>query len=346
MYEWEKVEADTDSTLRLVHESFMRGHTVCIASPNGLTIRETTPMAFCGVISRETPKKANIPSFYKNVVFNKKLLPLGGFDVIFLRDNPPLKPLVLNFLDSVKDDALIMNDIDGIRKAASKIYTASLDSADVGFVPKTYVSKNKEYLKGIFENSAQEKMILKPIDGFGGQGVIVLEKSALQNFNSLLDFYIGNEEKNYVILQEYVSGAEKGDVRVLMLNGEIIGAMKRVPAQDDIRSNVHQGGRVEKHTLTKEEKMLCTSIGPQLVRDGLFFVGVDIINGKLIEVNVMSPGGITRINALNKVKLQKKVLDFVENVYSTKEFLSNRRSTFRKVIEDADNGLISDIEVD
>src|SRR5690606_22274469 len=129
--------------------------------------------------------------------------------------------------------------------------------------PATHVSKNKEYLKRVIRESAQEKMILKPLDGMGGRGVIVVEKSALQNITSLLDFYISSNDgqSNYVILQEYIEGAEYGDVRVLMLNGEPIGAMKRVPADGDHRSNVSAGGSVKRHTLSKQEKYMCQIIG-------------------------------------------------------------------------------------
>jgi glutathione synthase len=153
----------------------------------------------------------------------------------------------------------------------------------------------------------------------------------------LLDFYIGDENtSNYVILQEYVEGAEDGDVRILMLNGEPIGAMRRVPSKGDVRSNVHAGGSAVRHALSREEKELCRHIGPKLVRDGLYFAGLDVINNKLIEVNVLSPGGIARINRLNRVKLQKKVIDFVENVVHAKELVIQRKNQLRKVIEDAD----------
>ncbi len=178
---------------------------------------------------------------------------------------------------------------------------------------------------------------MKPLNGFGGEGVIVIEKSASESFRSLLEFYIGggNDKSNYVILQEYVEGALEGDVRILMLNGEPIGAMKRIPADNDVRSNIHAGGHEVKHVLSKEEKSLCKHIGPKLVRDGLFFVGLDVINGKLIEVNVLSPGGITRINRLNRVKLQADVIDFIENIVSVKEAVTLRKIQFSKVIEDA-----------
>ena len=159
---------------------------------------------------------------------------------------------------------------------------------------------------------------MKPLDGYGGSGVIVIEKSAMHNIKSLLDFYInGNKGKsNYVILQEYVEGAEDGDVRVLMLHGEPIGALRRRPLKGDVRSNISVGGSVEKYTLTKQDKLLCKKVGEKLVRDGLFYAGLDIINGKLIEVNVLSPGTIKDINKLNNVKLQRKIADYLEKVVS------------------------------
>ena len=159
-------------------------------------------------------------------------------------------------------------------------------------------------------------MIMKPLDGFGGSGVIVIEKSAMHNIRSLLDFYINREKgiSNYVILQEYIEGAENGDVRILMLNGQPIGALRRRPIKGDIRSNISVGGSVEKYKLTKSDKILCQKIGEKLVRDGIYYAGLDLIGGKLIEVNVMSPGTITDINKLNKVKLQEPILDYLETV--------------------------------
>ncbi|EIO3973826.1 glutathione synthetase, partial [Vibrio vulnificus] len=263
-------------------------------------------------------------------------LPMAGFDVIFMRANPPLDNLALNFLDSIKDDTLIINDLEGLRIANNKLYTASMGGTASEFLPSTHVSKNREYLQRVLEESQSEKMILKPLNGFGGHGVIVIEKNAQQNFRSLLDFYIGEgEQSNYVILQDYIEGAEEGDKRILMLNGEPIGAMARIPAKGEFRSNVHAGGSVIKHTLTKEERRLCAAIGPKLVRDGLYFTGLDVIGNKLVEVNVLSPGGITRINKLNRVRLQRQVIDFVENIVNSKELLQQRKSAFRTAVQNA-----------
>ena len=113
------------------------------------------------------------------------------------------------------------------------------------------------------------------------------------------------------------------------------GAMKRIPATGELRANVSTGGSVAKHVLTKEEKALCQFIGPKLVNDGLFFVGIDVINGKLIEVNVQTPGGISRINALNKTKLQVQVVDFVEDIVKAKNAMVTRKSLLSRIIDDA-----------
>ena len=337
MYPWSNINPESDSTLRLVHEAASRGITVAITTPNSLTVRDSVAHGFCNVLRKEDKVPTNISAFYKRAEFKRCKLPLAGFDAIIMRANPPLDSISLNFLDSVRNDTFIFNDIDGLRVANNKLYPASFSGEASRFVPVTHVSKSREYLEQVLRDSPSEKMIMKPLNGFGGQGVIVVESRATQNFRSLLDFYIGSEEKgNYVILQEYISGADQGDVRILLLNGEPIGAMRRVPAPNEVRSNISVGGKEVKHHLTKEEKELCRAIGPQLVRDGLYFVGLDVINGKLIEVNVLSPGGITRINRLNRVKLQKKVIDFIQNVVSTKDTIAERKNAFRKVIEDAE----------
>ncbi|MEZ4741558.1 MAG: glutathione synthase [Bdellovibrionota bacterium] len=330
---WENMDPEIESTLRIVHEACKRGHRVCMCKPGNLTIRENVSYSFCRIIQKNDKISESIPSFYKKVKFRKQMLPLNGFDVIFLRKNPPLDNVMLNFLDSVKHDVFIVNDIDGLRKASNKIYVTSFENAHE-FIPETYVSRDVNYLESVINDSKKDKMILKPLDGYGGSGVIVLETKAKASIRSLLEFYIG-QDRHYVMLQEYIEGAEKGDVRVMMLNGEPIGAMKRVPKEGDARSNVHAGGTASKHVLTRKEAELCRKIGQKLVIDGIYFAGLDIIEGKLIEVNVMSPGGITRINKFNKTNLQRKILDFLELVCKKKEDALNRRFAFKKAIDDA-----------
>ncbi len=316
MYPWERVEPKQDSTLRIIHEAVKRGNDVFITHPNNLTIRDSVTLSLCGEIKLDEKISASIPAFYKQVKFNKAMQPLREMDVIFMRDNPPMDPLVLNFLDSIKHDVFIINAVNGLREANNKIYTAAYYDPNRELIPKTHVSKNIDYLLRVIDESEDEKMILKPLDGFGGSGVIVIEKSAMTNIRSLLDFYIhrDKETSSYVILQDYIEGAEEGDVRVLMLNGKPIGALRRRPVKGDVRSNISAGGSVEKYKLTKADKILCQKIGEKLVRDGIYYAGLDIINGKLVEVNVMSPGTIKDINKLNKVRLQEKIIDYLEQV--------------------------------
>jgi glutathione synthase len=332
MYPWERIVPEKDSTLTLIHECVDRGHRVAITTGSNLTIRDSTAMAFCKVFTKDMKVSKSILSFYKNAKTKEEMLPLAGFDVIFMRSNPPLDSIVLNFLDSVKDDVFIINEVEGLREANNKLYTAAFFDPNNEIIPATHVSKNKEYLERVIKESTQQKMIMKPLNGYGGSGVILIETKATQNISSLLDFYISGKDgdSNYVILQDYVEGAEDGDVRVLMLNGEPIGAMRRRPAAGEARSNVSAGGTVEKYTLNKQDKALCKMVGQRLS-----FVGLDLIGGKLIEVNVLSPGGITNINKLFKVKLQKKVIDFAEQMIQQKHRANDRRIQLRNTVANA-----------
>lgn len=337
MYPWEDINPDKDSSLSLIHECAKRGHGVAICTPSNLTIRNSVAHAFCTVVNRMEKTPSSQKSFYNKVKTREEMLPLAGFDVIFMRANPPLDPIMLNFLDSVKDDVFIVNSLQGLREANNKLYTAAFEDPSNDIIPVTHVSKNKKYLIQQIKESKSEKMILKPLNGYGGSGVILIEKSAMSSINSLLDFYITNNDgtSNYVILQEYIEGADQGDVRILILNGQPIGAMKRVPGEGDHRSNVTAGGTVQKHTLTKKEKELCKAIGPKLIKDGLYFVGIDVIGGKLVEVNVMSPGGITYINKVLKTRLQEKVIDFLESKIRQRISAFDRLTRLRKTVEDA-----------
>ena len=316
MYSWENIIPKQNSTLRIVHECIRRGHKVSVTYPQNLTIRDSVTLGYCKNIVKTDKISASMTLFHRSVRFENEMRPLKDFDVIFMRDNPPLDPFILNFLDSIKDETFIINAVDGLREANNKIYTAAYYDPEKEIIPTTHVSKNIDYLLRIIEESENDKMIMKPLDGYGGSGVIIIEKSAMHNIKSLLEFYINKTkgETNYVILQDYIEGAEKGDVRVLMLNGKPIGALRRKPARGDIRSNISAGGSVERYKLTKEDKLLCEKIGKKLVQDGIYFAGLDIIEGKLIEINVLSPGTITDINKLYNVKLQVKIVDYLEKV--------------------------------
>lgn len=335
--DWQQLEPLKSSTLLMIQECIKRDHTVSIMYTTNLTVRNNIVHGHIDTILSMDKIPENITSFYKKITFERKFTALHAFDCLMLRKDPPINPLVFNFLDAIKDEVVILNDVDGIRKANNKLYTTTFHDPHNTYLPVTHVSGSKKFINRTIEESEAEKMILKPLDGSGGRGVIVLEKNAKANINSLLDFYIDGEKDSYVILQEYIEGAENGDVRVLMLNGKFIGAYNRKPAEGEIRANIQQGGSAHRYTLTDSQKRVCKKIGSKLVADGLYFVGLDMIGDKILEVNVLNPGGITNINRLEKLKLQKLVVDFIEEKVDAKmekrvelEYLLKRLSELRE----------------
>lgn len=310
--DWANIEPLKSTTLAIIKECMIRGHKVYILYTHDLTVRNNIVHGFAKLLKYEGKIPDSVNSFYKKITFDIKLTALHAFDCIMIRKDPPISPLVFNFLDSVKNETVIINDVDGIRKANNKLYTTTFHDPGNTFLPMTHVSGSKKYIKKIIEESEEEKLILKPLDGSGGRGVIVLEKNAMSNINSLLDFYIDESGENYVILQEYIEGAENGDVRVIMLNGKAIGAYHRKPAEGDHRANIQTGGSAHKYTLTDSQKKICSKIGKKLISDGIYFAGLDMIGDKILEVNVLNPGGITNINRLSKLKLHQNVVDFLE----------------------------------
>ena len=337
---WEKVNPSKSSTLRMIYESCLRGHRVGILYSQDFTIRNNVAYGLVKLLKEESYSFNSFSSFHKKMKFEEKMVPINIFDAILLRKSPPIDSTMLNFLDSIKDEVFIVNDIDGIRKSNNKLYTSSFHDPHNEFIPKTFVSKNITYLKNVIQGFSADKMILKPLDGFGGSGVIIIEKSAYKNLNSLLDFYVNGERgKNYVIVQEYIPEADKGDVRILMLNGEPIGAYNRIPSPEDNRSNINAGGSAASYKLSKDELRICKNIGQKLLKDGIYFAGIDTIAGKLIEVNVLNPGGIVNINKMNKVQLEKNIIDFVErkadeitDSFTQKEYRISRRKNSKEEV--------------
>lgn len=334
---WNAIEPADSSTLTIIQECLKRKHTVSIMYTNNLTVRNNIVHGFTETIHDMEKIPENITSFFKKVTFEKKFTALHAFDCLMIRKDPPINPIVFNFLDAIKDEVVIINDVDGIRKANNKLYTTTFHDPHNTYLPITHVSGSKKFINRTIDESDAEKMILKPLDGSGGRGVIVLEKNARENINSLLDFYIDETGDNYVILQEFIEGADQGDVRVMMLNGKFIGAYNRKPAVGEIRANIQLGGTAHKYTLTESQKRVCKKVGTKLLSDGLFFVGLDMIGDKILEVNVLNPGGITNINKLDKLKLHKQVVDFIEEKVDAKiekrvelEYLLNRLNELRE----------------
>lgn len=315
-HNFNKINPATSTNLRIMKECVKREHKVSLIYTHNFTVRENAVSAIIHTIAPMEKVPDNTASFHKKITFEVKLIPLHAFDCLLIRKDPPINPIVFNFLDAVKNEVVIINDVDGIRKANNKLYTTTFHDPHHHYFPITHVSGSKKYIKQVIEESANEKMILKPLDGSGGRGVIVLEKSAQSNINSLLDFYIDDSNDNFVILQEYLEGAEGGDVRVLMLDGKPIGAYKRMPEKGDMRANLDAGGSAHKYTLTESQKRICKTIGKKLLADGIYFAGLDLIGDKILEINVLNPSGNTNLEGFFKVKIQKQIVDFLEEKVS------------------------------
>ncbi|BBP46224.1 glutathione synthetase [Thiosulfatimonas sediminis] len=335
---WEELTPSKNSTILVIRECLKRGHKVSLIYTEHLTVKNN--VAFAKMLRLQPMDKVpdNIVQFHKKAEFKTVQMPLHSLDSLMIRKDPPIDAVIFNFLDSIKNQCVIINDVDGIRKANNKLFTTTFSDPNNDYLPITHVSKDKAYIRQTIEAMPGDKVILKPLVGSGGHGVIVLEKNAKSNISSILDFYIsGKEDGNYVIVQEYIEGAENGDVRVLMLNGKYIGAYNRRPPEGDIRANIQVGGTAHKYTMTDSQMKVCRKIGPRLAADGLYFVGVDMIGDKILEVNVLNPGGISNINKLDKLKLQIEVVDFIEEMVDEKqekhaelEFLLKRLSDLRQ----------------
>ena len=218
----------------------------------------------------------------------------------------------MEFLSPVNDQVFMINSTRGQVLANSKLYALNFPQ----IIPETHVSRDPVRLKKIVDGFGGS-MIIKPLQRFGGEGVIKVSVDDQENLNSLINYYVRAYEsyplREPIMVQEYLKGVkEDGDVRVLLLNGEILGAMRRRPRKGDFRTNIHAGARAFRHYPTDAERDICKAIKNRLVEDGLYFVGVDIIGDKLVEINCVSPGGIPRINRLNNVRLEADVIDFIE----------------------------------
>jgi len=231
----------------------------------------------------------------------------------FLRKNPPLNYQAMEFLSPVQDRVFTINRTTGQMLANSKL--CILNFPDI--ITETHVSRDPARLKKIIDNFGGA-MVVKPLQRFGGEGVIKVSNRDQENLISLINYYVKGyadyPEREPIMVQEYLSEVkENGDVRILLLNGEILGAMRRKPKAGDFRTNVHAGARVFKHDITDAQRLICETIKPALIEAGLYFVGIDVIGNKLVEINCVSPGGIPRINRLNNVRLESQVIAFIED---------------------------------
>ena len=229
---------------------------------------------------------------------------LADMDVVWMRKDPPFNMdyiFCTYLLDLVPTTTLVLNDPRSIRNFNEKMF--ALHFAE--FCPETLVTR--EISRAQQWAIKHDRIVIKPWDGNGGRGVLVTAHDD-SNFRSMLEILTDNEMQ-YILVQEYLPAIKEGDKRIILIDGEPVGQMLRVPQKGDHRGNMHVGARVEACELTDREKMICKHLKPALQENGLLFVGIDTIGDKMTEINVTSPTGIQEINRLMNIQLEVLLTD-------------------------------------
>ena len=297
----ELVDIDADSTFRIAEEAQTRGHDLFYYNPSKLILDN-------GVVNAKGCKLKVMREQGNHFELGREqLVNLNDFDVVWLRQDPPFDMGYITYthiLDRLGPDTLVVNDPFWVRNYPENLLV--LDFPDL--TPPTVIARDIEVLKE-FKNKHQD-IIIKPLYGNGGAGVFRLGPDD-KNISSLHELFSGiNNEP--LIAQKFLPDVSKGDKRVILVDGKPVGAINRVPAQGETRSNMHVGGRPEKIELSERDLEICAKIGPLLKEKGQIFVGIDVIGHWLTEINVTSPTGIQELERFNNENIAGLIWDSIE----------------------------------
>lgn len=297
----EDVDINADSTFRLAEEAQNRGHDLYVYTPNDLTFNRGKIIAKVRSISlkRKIGDHVNFGAV--------EILALSEFDVIWLRQDPPFDMGYItntHLLDLIGQKTLIVNNPFWVRNLPEKLLV--LEFPDL--IPETVISRDLEEIKR-FKNEFKD-IIIKPLYGNGGAGIFRLREDD-KNLTSLHELF-SNMSSEPLIAQAFLPDVKKGDKRIILVDGEPVGAINRVPKAGETRSNMHVGGKAEPAKLSQRDREICRSIGPILKNRGQVFVGIDVIGDYLTEINVTSPTGIQELERFDKVNIAEMIWHAVE----------------------------------
>lgn len=303
----DSIDIDVDSSFALALEAQKRGYSLYHYQPRDLALSgghergiEVTARARPVAFQRRAENCADLGA--PEVIDLK-----ADVDVILMRQNPPFDMSYVtatHLLDHVHPDTLVVNNPAWVRNCPEKLFTAEFSE----LMPPTLVTSDAGAIKAF--RAEHQDIILKPLYGNGGEGVFHIRPDD-ENINSVLELF----EKFYrepIIAQAYLPAVRRGDKRIILIDGKPAGAINRVPAKGEARSNMHVGGRAEACGLTERDREICAIIGPKLKERGLIFVGIDVIGDTMTEINVTSPTGLQEINYHNRVCLEAQVWDAIE----------------------------------
>ena len=309
------------TTTVLAHQAAMRGHEVFYLTPSDFVLRPDDSLCAHG---RLLPKKKykDRDDFFATLMSGKcktEPIDLAGLDILMLRSDPSIdaetpwaaEAGILFGREAAKRGTIVLNDPDSLGRAINKLYFQSFPSEARA---ETLITKHASDIKA-FAKEFKNNIILKPLQGSGGTGVFKLDPGDASNLNQMIEA-IGRD--GYIIAQGYVPAAKKGDIRFFLMNGKPLqidgkyAALRRVAAKDDIRSNIHAGGKAEAVEIGDTELKVAEIIRPKLLADGMFLVGIDIVGDKILEVNVFSPGNLGSCSRLAGVDFSVPIVESME----------------------------------
>ena len=307
----ETVNIDGDSTFALMLEAQRRGHRMWHYEVRHMSLHEGKP-------SPEGPRTERLTTRAQPVTVQRKAgghyafgpaetLDLGSMDVVLMRQDPPFDMAYItatHMLEHIHPRTLVVNDPKYVRDSPEKLLVTHFPE----LMPPTLITWDAEAIRA-FRREYRD-IIVKPLFGNGGAGVFRIREDD-ENLASLLEMHFARSREPLMI-QRYESAVRKGDKRVILIDGEPLGAINRVPAAGEARSNMHVGGRPEKTALTDREREICARIGPYLREHGLLFTGIDVIGDYLTEINVTSPTGLQELLRFDGVDLSRNIWDAIE----------------------------------
>ena len=291
-----------DTTIAFMREAMRRGHEVAACQVDQIRLGSGGKAAgdFVELEIRESDDWYSIGGVRTEA--------LAHFDAVWMRKDPPFDInyyFATHLLSMIGGTTLVVNDPRALREANEKLFALRFPQ----LCPETVVSRRIEDLLQ-FRQMLGGEMVVKPLDGAGGQGVFHIMPD---DRNAIAILEVSTQmEQQYILAQRYVPEIRNGDKRIILVEGEPLGAVLRVPKTTEVRANFHAGGTAEATEITEREREICAQVGPVLRRDGVVFAGIDVIGDWLTEVNVTSPTGIREIEHLDGVRLEAPTLDAVE----------------------------------
>jgi glutathione synthase len=297
----ETINIDADSTFVLALEAQARGHGLFHYLPQHLSLRDGRLRARGRrlEVRREHGRHHGFGAW--------EVLDLAAMDVILMRQDPPFDMAYItatHLLEHVADTALVVNDPASVRNAPEKLFVTRFRE----LMPPTLITSDRAEILDF--RAAHKDIILKPLFGNGGAGVFRIRPDD-ENLSSLLEMFT-QLYREPIIVQRYIPAVRQGDKRIILVDGEPMGAVLRVPPEGEARANLHVGARAVKTEITPREREICAAIGPTLREQGLIFVGIDVIGDYLTEINVTSPTGIQEIHRLDGARIEVAIWDAIE----------------------------------